>query len=381
MKTKSLILMLLMLNVPATAAYAQQIQVPDGQSQQPASSNFSKQCWEVQHSKIGISFRAIHAVDQSVCWVSGSEGQVLRTIDGGLTWTFVGPAGCEQMDFRDIHAWDEETAIIMSAGDPDRLYKTCDGGKNWVVVFEHTNSAAFLDGFAWDRTGETGWLMGDPVDKCLLIAQSKDRGQSWIPNTAIRNLEIPDGIAGFAASGTNLCTVDSERIVIGLGGGVDQRERRSPTFCVSHDAGKSWHLVNSPMRSGGTAGVFSVTCVDENTGRLVAVGGDFEKPDETTGNIAVSNDFGLTWQRISDDVPAGFRSAVAHYETASSRDDDMERVVLVTVGPNGTDISYDQGSSWRVVSANGFHALSFVPSTSVGWACGSDGRIARWRQP
>ena len=381
MQTRSLVLISAVLSLLSIRSFAQQIQMPDLQSTQSATSNVFEQCWQLQHSETDVSLRGICAVDKSVCWVSGTQGNVLRTIDGGLSWTPVGPADCAQIDFRDIHAWDADNAIILSAGDPDRLYRTSDGGKNWAVVFEHPNSTAFFDGFTWDREGDTGWLMGDPVNQSLTIAQSSDRGQSWFLNQQIKDLPIPEGVAGFAASGTNLCTVNSDKIVIGLGGGLDHGERRSPTFCVSHDAGNSWQLVDSPIRTGGTAGVFSVTCVDEMTGRMVAVGGDFQRPDDRVGNIAVSNDFGLTWQNISANVPHGFRSAVAFYQSPSSDAEQRGRVILVTVGPNGTDVSDDNGFSWLTVSSTGFHAICFVPSTSVGWACGSDGRIAKWHRP
>lgn len=42
--------------------------------------------WELQKSGTTANFRGIHAVSRSIAWASGSEGTVLRTVDGGQHW-------------------------------------------------------------------------------------------------------------------------------------------------------------------------------------------------------------------------------------------------------------------------------------------------------
>jgi hypothetical protein len=71
----------------------------------------------------------------------------------------------------------------------------------------------------------------------------------------------------------------------------------------------------------------------------VAVGGDYTKPDEATATAAYPTDGGKTW-KPAQTTPHGYRSAVA-YEPASK--------TWITVGPNGTDISTDDGKNWRAV--------------------------------
>jgi hypothetical protein len=75
---------------------------------------------------------------------------------------------------------------------------------------------------------------------------------------------------------------------------------------------------------------------------LVAVGGDFNLPEEAQ-NIAA---FKLAGEKIwhsADTQPHGFRSAVAYYPTTKT---------WITVGPNGTDISTDDGRNWRALRPN-----------------------------
>jgi hypothetical protein len=71
----------------------------------------------------------------------------------------------------------------------------------------------------------------------------------------------------------------------------------------------------------------------------IAVGGDYAKPNETAGTAAWSADSGLNWN-ASATPPHGYRSAVA-YDAASK--------AWITVGPNGTDTSTDDGKNWRAL--------------------------------
>jgi photosystem II stability/assembly factor-like uncharacterized protein len=82
-----------------------------------------------------------------------------------------------------------------------------------------------------------------------------------------------------------------------------------------------------------TAGIFSLSVVGHHA---VAVGGDFKKPDASNKTSAFSNDVGLTWTP-SQTQPHGYRSSVAYHSKTKT---------WITVGPNGTDISRDEGRNW-----------------------------------
>src|SRR5262245_45734324 len=75
-------------------------------------------------------FRGLCVVDARVVWASGTQGTVLRTIDGGRTWQPRPIPGAAELDFRDIHAVDDRTAYALSIGEGEksRIYKTGDGG-------------------------------------------------------------------------------------------------------------------------------------------------------------------------------------------------------------------------------------------------------------
>ncbi len=124
--------------------------------------------WVIQNSNTAADLRGIHSVDGKVAWASGTNGTVLRTVDGGANWQVCAiPPGAEKLDFRGVQAFDDKTAIMMSSGKGDlsRLYKTTDGCKTWKLVFTNPDKDGFWDAIYFDDK-LTGWL-------------SRRSGQEW----------------------------------------------------------------------------------------------------------------------------------------------------------------------------------------------------------
>lgn len=89
--------------------------------------------WEIQNSGTNASFRGLSVVSETIAWASGSNGTFARTIDGGKTWQTDSIPGSSYLDFRDIQAFDEHTAIVLSAGRPAKIFKTIDMVCNWRI--------------------------------------------------------------------------------------------------------------------------------------------------------------------------------------------------------------------------------------------------------
>jgi photosystem II stability/assembly factor-like uncharacterized protein len=94
--------------------------------------------WTPQKSGTTAGFRGLCAVSDRIAWASGTQGTFLRTIDGGETWQAGALPGAASLDFRDVEAFDERTAYLLSIGNGDasRIYKTTDGGQNWALQFK-----------------------------------------------------------------------------------------------------------------------------------------------------------------------------------------------------------------------------------------------------
>ena len=321
--------------------------------------NLTNAHWQPQDSGISASFRGISAVDEKIAWVSGTNGSCLRTVDGGLSWQAATVPGADSLDFRDVHAVDENRAYLMSAGPGkrSRIYKTIDGGQNWQLQFLNTIPEGFLDGIAfWDE--KPGLAYGDPLERHLFILKATNGGATW---HRIANQNIPpvmESEYSFAASGTGIA-------VHGKNAWISTRGAAARVF-RSTDRGESWTVASTPFVNGESAGIFSLAFREAQNG--IAIGGDYRKPDAGENNLARTTDGGQTWTLVNGHS-VEYRSCVQYIPGT---------LALVSVGPSGSDISVDDGLTWTKLDTLGYHTLSFAPGTKVGWAAGADGRIAKF---
>lgn len=310
--------------------------------------------WIKQTVNTTASFRGLSVVNAKVVWASGTGGTVIRTVDGGKTWKVIAVPGAEKLDFRDIEAFDTNTAYVLSIGNGEssRIYKTTDGGATWKQQFTNKNEKAFFDAVAcWDA--ENCIAMSDPVDGHYVLISTTD-GENWKPIVSNQMPAAKDGEAAFAASGTCLIIQGKKRVFL-VSGGNDARVFRSD------DRGLTWTVSDTPISNGTSgSGIFSIAMLDEKNG--IIVGGNYEKPTEHTSNLAFTSDGGLTWK--AGGGLSGYRSAVAYGRKST----------LFAVGTNGTDRSVDGGLTWQRVDWWNLNAVQ-IKRNSV-WAVGPEGLVA-----
>jgi photosystem II stability/assembly factor-like uncharacterized protein len=304
------------------------------------------------------SFRGISAVSEKVCWVSGSTGTVLRTINGGKQFTNVSPPEAyNQIQFRDIQAFGQDTALILSAGLPAVILKTVDGGKSWKETYRNEQAGVFFDGMDfWDNS--RGMAFSDAPAYKLLIIQTKDQGESWqtIDSTKLLTLAFKQG--GFAASGTSICTYDHNKVVIGLGGAAS-------TLLYSQDAGLNWTKQDLPISAQApAAGIFSIDFFNARLG--FAVGGNYQADSLTAQSVARTIDGGLSWHAVKDTAINGKYRSCIQYVSAQK---------LITISRTGCSLSIDGGVSWKPFKAK-YYSISVAKDKSI-WLSGSEGRVAR----
>lgn len=225
------------------------------------------------------SLHELSPVSWRVAWASGSEGEVLRTVDGGDSWQRVGPPGTDALQFRDIQALDERHAVILSIGNGEdsRVYRTDDGGAHWTETFRNTDAAAFYDCMAFfDR--RHGLALSDPVDGKFRILSTSDGGGQLDPRV--------DG--GHAGRAGRRVRVRGQRLLYrdGRRGQRLVRDRRwghGPRLPICQ-RGQTWTAVDTAIPSGPSAGIYSVAFRDSRHG--LGVGGDFAVPDAAPNGAA-----------------------------------------------------------------------------------------------
>jgi photosystem II stability/assembly factor-like uncharacterized protein len=317
--------------------------------------------WIKQSVNTAASFRGLSVVSEKIVWASGTGGTVIRTIDGGKTWEVMTVPGAEKLDFRDIEAFDADTAFVLSIGNGEssRIYKTSDGGATWKLQFTNKNEKAFFDAIAcWSKT--FCLAMSDPVDGRFIILSTVDGGASWKIEQRFEGPTAREGEAAFAASGTCIiATPDSKAFLIVSGGSTARVSRGSRRT----DGGIAWQTYDTPITKGTSgSGIFSIAMRDANNG--VIVGGNYEKPDDRNDTFATTSDGGIHWKLGAR--PNGYRSGVAF----------VDRDTLVAVGTNGSDISYGRSLNWESLGTESLNSVAAKGRNAI-WSVGPKGNVFR----
>lgn len=305
--------------------------------------------WKEIETPVKASLRGLSPVSDKVCWASGSGGTWMKTIDGGYSWTHGVVAGLDSVDFRSVQAFDENTAVVASAGQPAVIYRTEDGGITWEKVHQE-GPEAFFDGIAFlDRN--RGFILGDPVNDFWMILETRDGGKSW---KSLENLPpSEDGEAAFAASASSMIATENS-LIFGTGGSV------SNLYFYNFED-KSWEKEKTPILQGeASQGIFALVKTELS---VLAVGGDYTKLDSQEKNAFRFNSQSY---KPPSNPPLGYRSGLAYL--AGDK-------LLIAVGHSGSDYSSDDGKTWKNFSTTGYHAVKISTHQKTVWGSGSDGRV------
>lgn len=154
---------------------------------------------------------AIQFLDSDTGYASSYGGKMLKSVDGGLNWQGVGPFD-QQVLMQDLHFYSTQEGVAVGNG--GEVIRTTDGGATWDSIPSPTTySMLDLD------------VQGDVVVACGnwgRVMRSTDRGQTWtvaqVGNSDHRSIALSPG--GNAILGT------------------DGRIQRSS------DMGQSWTITN-----------------------------------------------------------------------------------------------------------------------------------------
>jgi photosystem II stability/assembly factor-like uncharacterized protein len=311
------------------------------------------------------NYRGLHAVNDSVVWVSGNKGTVLRTINGGKHWDTLNPLGFVQKDFRDIHAWDALTAVVLSSGAEAIILKTKNGGKTWDIVFENDREDVFLN--AMDFDGSLGVAIGDPLwmkqfsTRMFDLIYTCDYGDSWTCKmpTDLSYVPAVNGEGLFAASGSNIRiyalpqTFNKAKIFFVTGGGSQSRLVTNQNF------------TSLPFRLVSAGGAYSLAETRDRK-KMVIVGGSYLQPNYPDSNAVYLN---TTLRQFlpSETQPKGYRSCACTFGKGD---------VFVTTGISGSDYSFDAGRNWKPLPIDGFNVCTL--SDKFVWFAGDSGKILKY---
>ena len=313
-----------------------------------------------------VSIRGLSVVNDNIFWASGSGGMVAKSTDGGKNIEWMQVPGFEKRDFRDIEAFDQNTAIIMAIASPSIILKTIDGGKSWKKVFEDTSAAMFLDAMHFEKVDGKliGMVVGDPINNKIFYAKTFDGGDSWIKPSKkeLKNVPtVPDGEAMFASSGTNVAITNFSKgspWLVVTGG----TKSRLKDF-LEHSFNDSLPLLQGFSSAGANSIAFN-----NKIQKGVIVGGDFAHDTINKFNcILLAFENGNRTYTNPLVPPHGYRSCVIY----------LDNETLVSCGTSGIDISTDGGIHWELVSKESFHVVQKAKDGRSVYLAGGRGRIAK----
>ncbi|MCC6815305.1 MAG: T9SS type A sorting domain-containing protein [Saprospiraceae bacterium] len=201
-------------------------------------------------------FMDIFFLSDSVVYMSGNEGLILRSYNGGLNWETLNTGTKEQL--WGVHFTSPK--IGFAVGSNGKIIYTNNGGNTWEDRSTGKNNLLYDVTFT---PGGTGFASGSNI-----LLRSDDSGQSWFevvnfpferPADWIRSIHFVNDQLGFACA-------DIGRIY------------------RTKDGGENWERLNSPTQEP----LFEVDFINENLGIIVGF----------SGTILHTNDSGNNWSVV-----------------------------------------------------------------------------------
>jgi photosystem II stability/assembly factor-like uncharacterized protein len=270
-----------------------------------------------------LRLRDVVFVDPQRGWTVGSQGTVLATADGGISW-----------QLKHVTSEDMHRAAFVSApegwvvGTGGLLLHTHDGGRSWTRKALPTNARLLGLRFV---SPDQGWTVGNSG----LIFATSDGGQTWRRQQSGTAKSLYD-IACFSRL---------DCLVVGSEG----------TVLATHDGGTTWTPRQMPLDSVQLTVLGPLVVTDDQTAWVV---GGWNK----SGYLLRSDDRGKTWRVVSQafpDLPTGLffwdrmRGAVV-----------SAGIIMLTV---------DGGSTWKkaTIPNEAMPDVIFFLDDRYGWAVGA----------
>jgi photosystem II stability/assembly factor-like uncharacterized protein len=313
--------------------------------------------WTAQTSNTIQSLYSVFFKSDTEGWACGGGGTLVSTTDGGTTWTVHTQSGViTASNFNDVY-------FVGSTGwagnDDDKLYRTIDNGVTWDtsgVFTDDVNSVSFAD-------ANNGYVALDGAG----IAYSTDGGANWTAASV--------NLGPYPYTRTDLeriFTIDANTAVVtGWGSMVGYQ----PTIlAVSYDAGATWNVPSIGYEWATYGYGYGISMFGDGEVIIVGGGAGFAAPNIHSG--ATYANWGRVQEFYGDDL-----RAVAVIPGTNS---------VVAVGDGCIARSTDKGLTWTFNSdpSFGFGGITrFAHNGTTTYAVGANGAFMKkeagsdWTRP
>jgi photosystem II stability/assembly factor-like uncharacterized protein len=246
--------------------------------------------WTSMALETKASFRAIRSHGKHI-WIGGTRGTVIHSSDGGSHFSVSTVPGADSLDFRDLAILDENTVLLMSAGEAEngaaKVFRTENGGLSWELAHQIKEKGYFFDAIIWE--GKQGLILSDPAGPFYGLIRISEKGKAFQLLNPVSHPELQKGEAAFAASGSSLQKTKQGYYIV-TGGGEKAR------VLFSEDA-LNWKNIYAEIPGGEGTGFFSLGVL--NARNLWIAGGNYSRIKEGPVPILESKDAGTTWSPVA----------------------------------------------------------------------------------
>ncbi|MCG3158151.1 MAG: Ycf48-like protein [bacterium] len=256
--------------------------------------------WRLQTTVSGnLPLVSVKAVSRDVAWIAGFGGTVYRTTDGGKNWIPTATKASTTEALACITALDATTAFAGGGG-PDwgggntKIYRTTNGGQSWEAVYTATGANSFWNWIHFFDS-QNGIAQSDPpvAGGNFLIVKTSDGGKTWTP---IAN--PPDANTNEYGVSNSFHFYDNLNGWFGTG---------HPPFVPGGSAGRVFHTTDggntwTPFASGNGNSVNAERFISPTVGI---------RTSNTAPFLTRSGDGGQTWTPVNGLPVANIRQMVA----------------------------------------------------------------------
>jgi photosystem II stability/assembly factor-like uncharacterized protein len=167
-----------------------------------AANVFAQGTWTPQTSPVTTDINSASAVNTDVCWMCGPSAVVVRTVNGGSSWSTAN-SGLAGNDFYNLWAI-SANECWLGAGDGG-LWHTTNGGSNWSFI-ALTPASVFINVVHF-FDANNGFIQGDPVSQTWRYYVTTNGGANWTLGA-----NAPTSVGTEAGWNNSYCALDTGHI-------------------------------------------------------------------------------------------------------------------------------------------------------------------------
>jgi photosystem II stability/assembly factor-like uncharacterized protein len=162
--------------------------------------------WVEQTNPVTTDLFGAWAVNNDVCWISGVNGVVIRTTNGGAVWSLANNGLPSQIGFYTICALSSD--ICWTGAENGSLWRTTNGGVSWdSIPLNPTNP--FIDVIHFFNAN-LGFIIADPSGGMWRYYITTNGGATWTLGA-----NAPAAIGNEASYNNSYCALDTAHIWFG----------------------------------------------------------------------------------------------------------------------------------------------------------------------